>query len=238
MELKEFIVEDTGKREEHSTGAVRNVRKGKGRFDLATPVADRRVAKVYESGAEVYSARNWEKGMPFSRFLDSAQRHINDYKMIALYKREGRPLESLPPDVNPNEDHIAQADWNLRALMHMEEIHPELDDMNVKSPEIIGAAQSKTAGNTPPVTADGGPRYGPMKTEFASGAINRATGQPLKHVDAKTLQQVKTLATGRSPNELRLAAQLAEEEGLDMIGKALRSTADLTEQDELKRWKL
>lgn len=135
MDIKEFVIADSGAREQHSTGAVRDIRRGKGRFDLVTPVADRRVALVYEGGAVKYEDRNWEKGMPFSRFLDSAQRHINDYKMIALYKREGKPLSELPPDINPNEDHLAQAIWNLKGLIQMEEMHPELDDLTRKGLE-------------------------------------------------------------------------------------------------------
>ncbi|MFB3779681.1 MAG: dATP/dGTP diphosphohydrolase domain-containing protein [Bryobacteraceae bacterium] len=132
METRNFIIADSGTREEHATGAVRDIRQGKGRFDLITPVALRRLAKIYEGGAVKYAARNWEKGMPISRFLDSAKRHINDYETIALYKREGKPLSELPPDINPNEDHIAQATWNLFGVMHMEEIKPELDDVTRK----------------------------------------------------------------------------------------------------------
>ncbi len=148
MDLREFVIADSGAREEHSTGAVRDIREGKGRFDLITPVALRRLARVYEGGARKYAPRNWEKGMPFSRFTDSAVRHINDYLMIALYKREGIPLEKLPPEVNPNEDHLAQALWNVAALIHMEEIHPELDDLNRKIPETMGEAVAKKVEDT------------------------------------------------------------------------------------------
>lgn len=125
----EYVIADSGKREEHTTGAVRDIRHGKGRFDLISVVANRRLAKVYEGGAVKYSPRNWEKGMPVSRFLDSAKRHINDYEMIRLYEREGISLEQLPPDVNPHEDHLAQAVWNLFGIMHMEEVKPEMDDL-------------------------------------------------------------------------------------------------------------
>ncbi len=124
------IVADSGKREEFSTGMVRDTRENKGRFDLVTPVALRRLALVYEKGAEKYVARNWEKGSPLSRFADSAQRHLNDFQMIALYRREGIPLERLPADVSPNEDHLAQCVWNLFCIMHHEELHPEFDDLS------------------------------------------------------------------------------------------------------------
>ena len=102
---KTYTTNDSGKREKHKSGAVRDVRSGKGRYDLISPIAERRVAGVYERGAIKYSPRNWEKGMPLSRYLDSALRHINQHK-------EGYK----------DEDHIAQADWNLRSFMHTEEM--------------------------------------------------------------------------------------------------------------------
>jgi len=127
-----YVIGDSGEREQHASGAVRDVRRGKGRFDLITPIAIAEVADVYEGGAEKYAARNWEKGMPLSRFIDSAKRHINDLEMIALYRREGIPLDQLPANVNPNENHAAQAAWNLFAFIHHRKIHPELDDLTVK----------------------------------------------------------------------------------------------------------
>jgi len=130
------IVADSGKREAFGSGMVRDTREGKGRFELITPVALRRLALVYEKGAEKYVARNWEKGSPLSRFADSAQRHLNDFQMISLFKRECIPLDRLPADVNPNEDHLAQAVWNLCCIMHHEDLHPELDDLSVKATEI------------------------------------------------------------------------------------------------------
>lgn len=62
--------------------------------------------------------RNWELGLPLSRFLDSAKRHLDQY-------HEGME----------DEDHLAQATWNLLALLHTEEmmkrgiLTPELDDL-------------------------------------------------------------------------------------------------------------
>ena len=133
--MSKHIVADSGKRESFGSGMVRDTRDGKGRFELITPVALRRLALVYEKGAAKYTARNWEKVSPLSRFADSAQRHLNDYQMISLFKREGIPLDKLPADVNPNEDHLAQAVWNLCCIMHHEDLHPELDDLSVKAKE-------------------------------------------------------------------------------------------------------
>ena len=113
-----YVTKDSGKREKHKSGAVRDIRFGKGRYDLITPIAESRVAGVYERGSLKYADRNWEKGMPLSRYVDSALRHIFQHL-------EGKR----------DEDHIAQADWNLRSLMHTEEmikrglLSKKLDDL-------------------------------------------------------------------------------------------------------------
>jgi len=59
----------------YDTGAVRDNASGKGRFDLLPVDALFEVAKHFEKGAQRYADRNWEKGIPLSRFLDSAIRH-------------------------------------------------------------------------------------------------------------------------------------------------------------------
>lgn len=53
-----------GEKKEFRTGAVREVPKGKGRFDLLPPYPLMRLAKHYENGATKYAERNWEKGLP------------------------------------------------------------------------------------------------------------------------------------------------------------------------------
>lgn len=110
--MKKFELKDSGHRRKFDSGAVRDRAKGKGRFDLITPFALTRIATIYEKGAEKYDDRNWEKGMPHSVFIDSAVRHINQFIM---------GLE--------DEDHLAQAAWNLLAIMHLQYTHPELNDM-------------------------------------------------------------------------------------------------------------
>lgn len=174
-----FEMKDSGQRESFAGGAVRDVREGKGRFDLITPIGIRRImampnldwwaehmddhlvnvhglitsyiegyqdqdylalaardlmgaihvgasehrawvgvrlpklspigltrlAIVYEKGAQKYHDRNWEKGMPIGRILDSALRHLTQ-------AREG---------LN-DEDHLGHALWNVTAAMHIEEM--------------------------------------------------------------------------------------------------------------------
>src|SRR5688500_10968468 len=72
-------VKDSGEREVFSTGSKRDTRKGKGRYDLITPLGLKRLAVHYENGAIKYGDRNWEKGQPLSRYLDSAIRHLYCY---------------------------------------------------------------------------------------------------------------------------------------------------------------
>jgi len=96
-------IEDSGERQEFATGSVRDTATGKGRFDLISPTALRRLARHYENGACKYGARNWEKGQPLSRFIDSAIRHLYNF------------LEG-----GRDEDHLAAAAWNALAAIHTE----------------------------------------------------------------------------------------------------------------------
>jgi hypothetical protein len=111
-------VQDSGARQEFPTGSVRDTREGKGRYDLISPIALRRLARHYENGARKYGDRNWEKGQPLSRYLDSAMRHLCGL------------LHGFT-----DEDHAAAAMWNMAAFIHTGEkiaageLPEELDDM-------------------------------------------------------------------------------------------------------------
>lgn len=71
-----------------------------------------------EHGAVKYGDRNWEKGQPLSRYLDSAIRHL--VKFMQGHR---------------DEDHLAAARWNIAGLMHTElmicrgELPSTLDDL-------------------------------------------------------------------------------------------------------------
>lgn len=101
MGSEQFVVKDSGARQRFETGAQRDTAGGKGRYDLIPPVPLDRLAMLYEAGAIKYDARNWEKGIPVSRFLDSALRHINKW-------REGYR----------DEDHLIQGVFNLFGAIH------------------------------------------------------------------------------------------------------------------------
>ena len=117
-ETKFDKVKDSGKRQEFSTGSVRDTQEGKGRFDLISTIALRRLAKHYQAGADKYAGRNWEKGQPLSRYLDSAMRHL---------------VETI--NGSDEEDVAAAVMWNMAAFIHTKELieagllPEELNDM-------------------------------------------------------------------------------------------------------------
>ena len=107
-------IDDSGARMSYGDEkAIREPSTGKGRFDLITPFGLNRLAKWYELGSKKYSDRNWEKGMPFSRYVDSAFRHLIKFMMGM-----------------DDEDHLAAAVWNLLCIIHHQELGQiELDDL-------------------------------------------------------------------------------------------------------------
>lgn len=114
--MRMTVLPDSGQREQFSTGAVREVQTGKGRYDLITPYGLQRLALHYERGAAKYADRNWEKGIPVSRCFSSAVRHLFQY---------------LAGD--RSEDHLAAAAWNIMAIMHFEAVLPEMVDLPARS---------------------------------------------------------------------------------------------------------
>lgn len=111
--INEYVVKDSGERQEFQTGARRDTQSDKPRPFLISPFATERLAYVYARGAEKYGDNNWQKGMPYSRYLDSAERHIMRFKQGMV-----------------DEDHLAQAAWNLFAVMHHQAVGPQgLDDL-------------------------------------------------------------------------------------------------------------
>ena len=163
-------IKDSGNRTEFETGAVRDVQRGKGRFDLmpldimskvfAVEFADEfeegsiadvlksiadfkrtgnkrwlciaiaqyslavhvdlpklmlDVAKHFENGALKYGERNWQKGIPVSRYVDSALRHL---------------MKDLAGETD--EDHAAAFVWNCMCAAWTMEHMLEMDDYTQK----------------------------------------------------------------------------------------------------------
>lgn len=109
---------DSGTRNVYSTGAQRDNREGKGRYDLISPYALRLLAIRLEEGAKKYEERNWEKGMDVGRYLDALQRHAGQLMMG-----------------DNSEDHVGAMLFNVMALAHTLEmirlgrLDPSLDNL-------------------------------------------------------------------------------------------------------------
>jgi hypothetical protein len=120
-------MQDSGQRQQFDTGAQRDTADSKPRPELISPFAEERLGEWLRRGAAKYDARNWEKGMPFSRCVASLQRHL-----IAFKKGE------------KDEDHVAAMLFNAMALAHYQEmvdrgvLSGDLDDM----PDYGGSEQA------------------------------------------------------------------------------------------------
>lgn len=106
------MIKDSGKRTEFSTGAVRDMKDGKGRFDLLPWYGIMEVSKHCEEGAKKYGEHNVDRGIPLHSLMDSASRHLA--KFIAGER---------------DEDHLRAAAWNILWALNQRTTHPELNDM-------------------------------------------------------------------------------------------------------------
>lgn len=93
-------IKDSGNRQEFPTGSQRDIRTGKGRFDLLPWNIIEADARFIEMGAGKYGERNWEKGQPLSRYMDSALRHLTKHMMG--YR---------------DEPHLLASRWNIAAYL-------------------------------------------------------------------------------------------------------------------------
>ena len=92
-----------------SSGATRSADADDVAYDLVSPWAFERLAKIYAEGAKVHGPRNWEKGQPISVVANHLLRHW------ILWQQEDR-----------TEDHLAKVAWGLFAMMHFEKTRPDL----------------------------------------------------------------------------------------------------------------
>lgn len=103
--MTEYQTKFSGVKDTFPGGATRDAGEGRGRYDLIPPEMILRLAQVYERGAKIHGDDNWRKGIPRARLFCSALRHT--YQALAGAK---------------DEDHLAQAIWNLTALIYFEEV--------------------------------------------------------------------------------------------------------------------
>ena len=106
------MIVDSGERTEFESGAVRDMRFGKGDMVAMPWKALLRLSKQYELGSKKYSRFNYQKGIPVSSFIDSACRHLAKYQSGC-----------------DDEDHLAAAAFNVLGAMLMEADHKELIDL-------------------------------------------------------------------------------------------------------------
>lgn len=94
-----FAVKDHGVREEMKTGSRRDTQKGKPRYDLVPASVVTKLALHYAAGSEKYGDFNWQKGQPITRYMSSAERHFQYFKMGLT-----------------DENHLIACIWNLFAI--------------------------------------------------------------------------------------------------------------------------
>lgn len=194
-------LKDSGKRYQYATGARREPLKDeKGRYDLIPPGPLHRLAVHYARGAKKYADRNWEKGLPLGRYVDSAKRHFDQF---------------LSGD--RSEDHLAAVLWNVCGLMWTEariqaEVLPaELNDL----PDVVIPSRSRAEASILQArTAESA-----AEQIGASGVRDAVLGDPhaaadggvtTARVDARALELVERAFPRLPPDHQRsLAADVA-----------------------------
>lgn len=95
-----------------STGAVRDTNSSKEDYiESISWLTLRRFAQYMSSKAAVYGRGNWAKGIPIDSYEQSLLRHIQKYLANKYYNA----------GLEPNEDHLAAAMFNLQGIIHEEE---------------------------------------------------------------------------------------------------------------------
>jgi len=89
---------------------------GKTRLELLDPYAIEQLGRVLTFGAGKYGARNWMKGIAYTRLIGAALRHL-----FAFVNGEDTDKESGLP-------HLAHCMCCIMFLLGMSQIHPEMDD--------------------------------------------------------------------------------------------------------------
>lgn len=97
-------------------GSGKRYNEGKLRYDLLHPDAQKGIVEVLTSGAEKYSERNWEEGMPWSKCIASLKRHLAAIEAGEDYDKESGLL------------HIDHLQCNAHFLSAYYRIYPQGDD--------------------------------------------------------------------------------------------------------------
>ena len=95
------------------SGATRSEDAEEERFDLVSPFAMQRIARVYAEGAKTHGSANWERGVPLDATLNHLERHLQ------MSKAEVKSGKKIGED-----DHMAKVAWGAFAIMHYETAGP------------------------------------------------------------------------------------------------------------------
>jgi hypothetical protein len=97
---------------------------GKPEYDLIPPRPLEDISQVLTYGAKKYDRGNWQKGMDWSRCLNSLQRHIEAFRRGELTDQESGCF------------HLAHAAVNCMFLLEYMRTHPEKDDRAFLPPAV------------------------------------------------------------------------------------------------------
>lgn len=96
---------------------------GKFRISILPGLAIEQVMAVGEMGSKKYGDFNYKKGMPVSKFINAAFRHI-----FIEWWFKGNDLDN-----ESGLHHLAHGSWNVLAALEQMLLKPELDDRYAKS---------------------------------------------------------------------------------------------------------
>jgi hypothetical protein len=198
-----------------------------------------RLAKVYERGGLNHGDRNWERGLPLSRLIDSSIRHLIQYKM-----------SKYMPELN-DEDHLSHSAWNVLAIIHTEEmikrghLSKELDDLPCYEPykvndnEVLKLERDlhplkieiHTDGTTVKVSHD---PSGHSVTRFQSPDQRHNYFNALKELKEIIEYTGETTERLERKKEINKKIKEAEDEGLYEISEHLTSNIDLDFDDDVE----
>jgi hypothetical protein len=92
---------------------------GKNRLDLLPPEWTWALGLVMTKGAVKYDARNWEKGMPWSKVMGPLKRHLTKFEAGETY------------DDETGCHHLAMVAWNALALLSYDIRELGTDDLGL-----------------------------------------------------------------------------------------------------------
>lgn len=115
--MSEFIVKDSGKRQEYESGMVRDTQEDKPNYNLIDKDFLRRLADHLTKGAIKYGRDNWRKANSpeeMQRFQDSAFRHMMQWM-----------------NGETDEDHMAAVAFNMAAACYVKKRLEEMPNEKV-----------------------------------------------------------------------------------------------------------